>query len=47
MIVRKLQAKLTYANVVATVALFCALGGAYAALRVPPNSRSSRGPAAR
>jgi hypothetical protein len=40
---RALQAKLTYANVVATLALFCALGGgAYAALRVPPDSIGSR-----
>jgi hypothetical protein len=35
--------KLTYANVVATAALFLSLGGgAYAALRVPPSSVGSR-----
>jgi len=39
----KLLDKLTYANVVATIALFGVLtGGAYAALRVPPNSVGSR-----
>ncbi len=38
-IYRVLRARLTYANVVATVALFLALGGAsYAMLRVPKNS---------
>jgi hypothetical protein len=35
--------RLTYGNVVATLALFIALGGsAYAALRVPPNSVGAR-----
>ena len=39
----KLLDKLTYANVVATIALFGVLGGgAYAAFRVPPNSVGSR-----
>jgi hypothetical protein len=37
--VKRLSPRLTYANVMATVALFVALGGgAYAALRVPKNS---------
>jgi hypothetical protein len=41
--IRKANIKLTYANVVATLALFCALGGgAYAAIRVPPNSVGAR-----
>lgn len=41
--IRTLQAKLTYANVVATMALFCALGGgAWAATRAAPNSIGSR-----
>jgi hypothetical protein len=41
--IRKLRTRLTYANVVATLALFCAMGGgAYAALRVPPNSIGAR-----
>ena len=40
---RRLKGKLTYANVMASVAVFIALGGsAYAALRVPPNSVGSR-----
>ncbi len=40
---RKLSDKLTYANVMASAAVFIALGGgAYAALRVPPNSIGSR-----
>jgi hypothetical protein len=35
----KLRARLTYANVMATVAVFIALGGAsYAAVNLPPNS---------
>jgi len=39
----KLRDKLTYSNVIGTVALFVALSGtAYAALRVPPNSVGSR-----
>ncbi len=39
----KLKGKLTYANLMATVAVFIALGGsAYAALRVPPNSVGTR-----
>lgn len=39
----RLREKLTYANVVATAALFLALsGGAYAALRVPPHSVGAR-----
>jgi hypothetical protein len=39
----KLQDKLTYANVMASIAVFIALSGsAYAALRVPPNSVGSR-----
>jgi hypothetical protein len=39
----KLLDKLTYANVVATIALFGVLGGgAYAAFKVPPNSVGSR-----
>ncbi len=39
----KLRDKLTYANVVGTIALFAALSGsAYAAFRVPPNSVGSR-----
>ena len=38
-----LRERLTYGNVVATLALFIALGGsAYAALRVPPNSVGAR-----
>ena len=38
-----MREKLTYGNVVATLALFLALtGGAYAALRVPPSSVGSR-----
>jgi hypothetical protein len=40
--VRRLIDRLTYANVIATVALFVALGGgAYAALKVPKNSVGS------
>ena len=40
---RKLKVKLTYANLMATVAVFVALGGsAYAAFRVPPNSVGTR-----
>ena len=40
---RKLKGKLTYANLMASVAVFIALGGcAYAALRVPPNSVGTR-----
>lgn len=40
---RKLRGKLTYANVVATLALFIALGGAsYAALKLPRNSVGAR-----
>jgi hypothetical protein len=39
----KLRDRLTYANVVGTIALFAALSGsAYAAFRVPPNSVGSR-----
>lgn len=39
----KLRDKLTYANVVGTIALFAALtGSAYAAFRVPPNSVGAR-----
>jgi hypothetical protein len=38
-----LRVRLTYGNVVATLALFIALGGsAYAALRIPPNSVGAR-----
>jgi hypothetical protein len=41
--IRKLHAKLTYANIVATAALFLALGGgAYAAMRVPLSSVGTR-----
>jgi hypothetical protein len=41
--VRKLGARLTYANVVATLALFLALGGAsYAALKLPAGSVGSK-----
>jgi hypothetical protein len=37
--VKKIQGKLTYANVMATIAVFVALGGAsYAAARLPNNS---------
>jgi hypothetical protein len=40
---RKLKGKLTYANLMASIAVFIALGGsAYAALRVPPNSVGTR-----
>ena len=40
---RKLKGKLTYANLMASLAVFIALGGsAYAALRVPPNSVGTR-----
>jgi hypothetical protein len=40
---RKLHGRLTYANVVATFALFVALGGAsYAALKLPKNSVGAR-----
>ncbi len=40
---RALRDKLTYANVMASAAVFIALGGsAYAALRVPPNSVGTR-----
>ena len=40
---RRLRDKLTYANVMASAAVFIALGGsAYAALRVPPNSVGTR-----
>jgi hypothetical protein len=39
----RLHRRLTYSNIVATAALFLALGGgAYAALRVPPNSVGPR-----
>src|SRR3954462_14693065 len=39
----KLRSGLTYANVMATIAVFVALGGgAYAALRVPKNSVGSK-----
>jgi hypothetical protein len=38
----RLRARLTYANVTATLALFVALGGSsYAALKLPPNSVGS------
>jgi hypothetical protein len=38
----RLRARLTYANVTATLALFIALGGSsYAALKLPPNSVGS------
>jgi hypothetical protein len=40
---RRLRGRFTYANVIATVALFCALGGgAYAAMRLPANSVGKR-----
>src|SRR5439155_10908263 len=40
--IRRLQGRLTYANVTATIALFIALGGtSYAALRLPRNSVGS------
>jgi len=40
---QKLRTKLTYANVIATIALFIALsGGAYAASQLPKNSVGSR-----
>ena len=40
---RRLKDRLTYANVMASAAVFIALGGsAYAALRVPPNSVGAR-----
>jgi hypothetical protein len=40
---RKIQGKLTYANVVATLALFLALGGVgYAATKLPKNSVGSK-----
>ena len=39
----RLRARLTYANVAATLALFIALGGSsYAALNLPPNSVGSK-----
>src|SRR3954462_12058914 len=39
----RIRASLTYANVIATVALFLALGGgAYAALKLPKNSVGSK-----
>jgi len=42
-VIRKLRDKLTYANVMASIAVLIALSGsAYAALRVPPNSVGSR-----
>jgi hypothetical protein len=41
--VRQLRSKLTYANVMATIAVFLALGGgAYAAFHLPKNSVRSR-----
>jgi hypothetical protein len=41
--VKKILGKLTYANVIATVALFIALGGAsYAAFKLPKNSVGAR-----
>jgi hypothetical protein len=41
--VKKILGKLTYANVMATVAVFIALGGAgYAAIKLPKNSVGSR-----
>jgi hypothetical protein len=41
--VKKIQGKLTYANVMATIAVFVALGGAsYAAARLPKNSIGTR-----
>lgn len=40
---QKLRSRLTYANVIATLALFIALGGAsYAAIKLPKNSVGSR-----
>ena len=43
MILRQLRRRLTFANVMSTLALFIALGGAsYAALRLPKNSVSTR-----
>jgi hypothetical protein len=43
MILRRLSARLTYANVISTAALFIAMGGAsYAALRIPPGSVGTR-----
>jgi hypothetical protein len=42
-VIRKLAGRLTYANVVATMALFIALGGgAYAAVKLPANSVASK-----
>ncbi len=39
----RLRSRLTYANVVATIALFVALGGgAYAVLKLPKNSVKSK-----
>ncbi len=36
---RRIRSKITYANVVATLALFIALGGvSYAAVKIPTNS---------
>jgi hypothetical protein len=41
-VIRRLQQRLTYANITATVALFIALGGtSYAALQLPRNSVGS------
>ena len=40
---RRLRARLTYANVIATIALFIALGGgAYAVIKLPKNSVKSK-----
>lgn len=42
-LMRRLRGRLTYANAMATIAVFIALGGsAYAALRVPPDSVGTR-----
>lgn len=42
-LIRRSQHRLTYANVVSSLALFVALGGAsYAAFRLPPNSVGTR-----
>ena len=39
----RIRARLTYANIVATIALFIALGGgAYAAFKLPANSVGSK-----
>jgi hypothetical protein len=41
-VIRRLQQRLTYANITATIALFIALGGtSYAALQIPRNSVGS------